>query len=393
MIHPFLFRLNADGATIADAVKIDWEHTEAQFTTDVRTELGRLADEGKTVPRLMETWLRVALDEESEREINSALVHNRTDGAATVARLAVQALAACVARQPDPSPYMCGADYVRALAYHYVTARPTMQCVKSAIATCVQEAAADPSMPWKDLVARIQQTAAAVVAHIKGASSLAAQRWLKTVPENGVVITLSASSTLRECFLSEAAQDKALRLFICESRPGGEGVDLAERLAQNPNNKLDITIIPDAAVLPLMFTLCASGNVCHVVLGADAVYGDGSFSNKVGSHMLLLAARECVSRTSADRVRVSIIFDRFKISSSSSCLCTPFVTEVEVGQSSSLVGTWNPTFEAVPIAAFPRIEHFTDLPHGENGPTPVDVLSRVGRETGSYIDNISDISD
>jgi len=393
VIHPFLFRLNADGTTISDAVKIDWEHTEAKFTTDVRAELGKLAEEGQTVPRLMETWLRVAMDEESEREINNVLLYNRSDGASAVARLAVQALAACVGRQPDPAPFMSGVEFVRALAYHYVTARPTMQCVKSAVATCVQEATADSSMPWNELVARLQHTAAAVAAHIKEASNTAALRWLKTVPENGVVVTLSSSSTLRECFLSEEAQNKALRLFICESRPGGEGVDLAERLAKHPGNRHDITVIPDSAVLPLMVTMSASGTTCHVVLGADAVYADGSFSNKVGSHMLLLAARECASRTRQDLIRVSIVFDRFKISSASSCLCTPFVTEVVVAQSSSLVGVWNPTFEAVPCSSFPRLEHYTDLPQGENNPTPVSVLARVGGETGSYIENISDISD
>ena len=52
-----------------DAVKIDWEHTEAHFTTDVWTELGELAAAGKTVPRRMETWLRVALDAESDVEL------------------------------------------------------------------------------------------------------------------------------------------------------------------------------------------------------------------------------------------------------------------------------------------------------------------------------------
>jgi len=342
---------------------------------------------------LMETWLRVSMDEESEREIDSALINNHTDGASTVARLAVQALADCVGRQPDPAPFMKGVDYIRALTYHYVTARPAMQSVKAAIAACVQEATADPNMPWDELVTRLKHTAAVVAAHIKDGAQIAASRWLKTVPENGAVITLSASSTLRECFLSDAAQEKALRLFICESRPGGEGVELAERLAKHPGNRHDITVIPDCAVLPLMVMLSASGTTCHIVLGADAAYGDGSFSNKVGSHMLLLAARECASRSSQqDLVRVSIVFDRYKISSASSCLSTPFVSEVDVGQS-SLVGSWNPTFEAVPCSAFPRIEHYTDLPQGENGPTPISVLARVGGETGSYIETIADISD
>ena len=409
VIHPFLFRL-AEGVTATsspasdgsasgtpmDAVKIDWEHTEAHFTTDVRTELGALATAGETVPRLMETWLRVALDAASERELERAVVENRRDGAATVARLAVQALAACVARQADPAPFMRGADYVCALAYHYVVARPSMHCVKAAVATCVAEAAGAPDMPWAALVRRVQQTAAAVAARIDEAGAVAGARWLAGVPEGGAVLTLSASSTLRDCLASAAAQLKALRLFVCESRAAGEGAALAAALAAHAGNKHDITVIPDCAALPLLLTLCTSGTACHVVLGADAAYGDGSFTNKVGSHSLLLAAREAAALTAPDLVRVAVLFDRFKLSPASSCLCTPFVSEVDVAPQhapSALVGVWNPTFEAVPASAFPRLEHYTDLPADAHGITPVDVLARFGREIGSYVDSITDISD
>lgn len=418
VIHPFLFRLAegtnlssslssssssaggsgaATGGTLKDAVKIDWEHTEAHFTTDVREELGRLAEAGQTVPRLMETWLRVALDAESERELERAVVGNRADGAACVARLAVQALAACVARQRDPAPFMRGADYVRALAYHYVVARPSMHCVKAAVATCVAEAAGAPDMPWAALVRRLQQTAGAVAARIEEAGALAGARWLAGVPDGGAVLTLSASSTLRACLASAAAQHKALRLFVCESRAAGEGAALAAALAAHPGNKHDITVIPDCAALPLLLTLGTAGTACHVALGADAAYADGSFTNKVGSHALLLAAREAAALAAPGLVRVAVLFDRFKLSPASSCLCTPFVSEVDVAPQhapSALVGIWNPTFEAVPASAFPRLEHYTDLPADpSSGITPVDVLARFGREIGSYVDSITDVSE
>ena len=384
-----------ESGNMRDAVKIDWEHTEAHFTTDVWTELGELATAGKTVPRLMETWLRVALDAESERELEAAVVANRRDGGAAVARRAVQALAACVARQRDPAPFMRGADYVRALAYHYVVARPTLHGVRAAVATCVAEAAGAPDMPWAALVRRVQQTAGAVAARIEEAGTAAGARWLATVPEGGAVLTLSASSTLRDCLAAPAAQHTALRLFVCESRAAGEGAALAAALAARPGNKHDITVIPDCAALPLLLTLCTSGTACHVVLGADAAYADGSFTNKVGSHALLLAAREAAA-LAPGLVRVAVLFDRFKLSPASSALCTPFVSEVDVSPQlapSALVGVWIPTFEAVPRTAFPALEHYTDLAADENGVTPVEVLARFGREIGSYVDSITDISD
>jgi len=57
LVHPFLFRLNPE-ISATDTIKIDWEHTEYKFMPP--REMLTL----ETVPNLLDTYLRVALDDE-----------------------------------------------------------------------------------------------------------------------------------------------------------------------------------------------------------------------------------------------------------------------------------------------------------------------------------------
>jgi translation initiation factor 2B subunit (eIF-2B alpha/beta/delta family) len=93
------------------------------------------------------------------------------------------------------------------------------------------------------------------------------------------VLTLSRSETLLDALL---IADPAA-IVVAESRPGGEGVAVAEQLSQHGH---PVTLVPDSAV----------GQVLHqrladiVLVGADTILPSGAFVNKVGTQLAALAA-------------------------------------------------------------------------------------------------------
>ena len=95
------------------------------------------------------------------------------------------------------------------------------------------------------------------------------------------ILTHSYSSTLATAI--ELCED--LKVIATESRPGFEGVRLAERLA---SSGFDVTLIVDSAASYIL----ERGEVDAVVVGCDAILDDCSIVNKIGTRMIALAARE-----------------------------------------------------------------------------------------------------
>ena len=95
------------------------------------------------------------------------------------------------------------------------------------------------------------------------------------------ILTHSYSSTLATAI--ELCED--LKVIVTESRPGFEGVRLAERLA---SSGLEVTLIVDSAASYIL----ERGEVDAVVVGCDAILDDCSIVNKVGTRMIALAARD-----------------------------------------------------------------------------------------------------
>lgn len=110
----------------------------------------------------------------------------------------------------------------------------------------------------------------------------------------GTVMTHSRSATVVDA-LSRSDVD---RVYVTESRPGREGIDVAESLAADR----PVTALPDAAGAALL----ASGDVDGLVVGADTITGDGGVINKVGTRgFALVAHREGVPVTvvaAADKI-------------------------------------------------------------------------------------------
>jgi len=94
------------------------------------------------------------------------------------------------------------------------------------------------------------------------------------------VLTLSRSGTVLDALRSASPR----AVYVAESRPAREGIDVAEELA----DALDapVTVLADAAVAHAL----ATEAVDAVVVGADAVLPDGRVVNKTGTRAAALAA-------------------------------------------------------------------------------------------------------
>jgi len=159
-----------------------------------------------------------------------------------------------------------------------------------------------------------------------------AERAVSLLPEGGRVLTLSASSTVRQALLADP--DRAsLSVVVLESRPHLEGRRLAAALAEAG---VPVMVAVDAAAAALV-SLCDL-----VLLGADSV-GDLGVVNKVGSRSVAEAAKRAA-------VPVVVLADTAKI------LPPGFPQPLgeqrppsEVWDAPPGVSIWNGYFEAVPL--------------------------------------------
>ncbi len=115
------------------------------------------------------------------------------------------------------------------------------------------------------------------------------QEDVRTVIERGVATLSNYSSILTHSYSSSVAAilekigGMGVRVVVTESRPGLEGVRLAERLS---NMGVDVYLVVDAAAAYVL------EDVEAVAVGCDALLEDASFLNKVGTRMLALASRD-----------------------------------------------------------------------------------------------------
>ncbi len=115
------------------------------------------------------------------------------------------------------------------------------------------------------------------------------QEDVRTVIDRGVAILSRYSSILTHSYSSSVAAvlekigEAGARIIVTESRPGLEGVRLAERLA---NKGIEVYLVVDAAAAYVL------EDVEAVAVGCDALLEDASFLNKIGTRMLALASRE-----------------------------------------------------------------------------------------------------
>ncbi len=119
----------------------------------------------------------------------------------------------------------------------------------------------------------------------------------KRISNNETIFTLSFSGTVLKTIESVLRRGDKVRVIVPESRPFGEGVEMAKALRRLG---ADVVLIVDSAIRSFI------RRASKVVIGAEAISANGAVINKVGTAILVLAAREA-------RIRVFVVAGSYKI--------------------------------------------------------------------------------
>lgn len=103
----------------------------------------------------------------------------------------------------------------------------------------------------------------------------------RRIPDDSTILTHSYSTTVLKAIVKARDRGKVRRVFVTESRPGGEGVLMARELAKNG---VPVTLIVDSAVNFFM------DKMDLVVVGAEAITANGALVNKVGTSTIAMVA-------------------------------------------------------------------------------------------------------
>lgn len=112
------------------------------------------------------------------------------------------------------------------------------------------------------------------------AQSQAVREMVKLVKAGDVIMTHSISSTVKKIF--EQLSKKPVEIIVTESRPGDEGKVLAAYLVELGFKPTYITEAQINLWMP---------KVTKVIVGADALLGDGSVINKCGTSLMAMSAQ------------------------------------------------------------------------------------------------------
>ncbi len=276
VVHPYLF--DADTRTIDLSEEHDataWVSPTAMLSS-VHPEDDRPIDE--TVPKLWATYERVA---PTVRSIAADDDH----GAAYLSIRALEVIrdraGLLVAERAEYGTDPAGeCAELAELASRLLEVRPAMAVLRNRVNRSMAEAAqdrdTDPDGEFGApavLEATLEGIDRAVDADTEAARN-AADRL------EGTILTLSRSGTVLEAL--EAGDPS--RVYVAESRPAGEGLEVAETLI----DELDcpVTVHTDAAVPAVI----AREGVDRLVVGADTILPDGRVVNKTGTRSAAIAA-------------------------------------------------------------------------------------------------------
>jgi len=256
IVHPFLF----DAAT--RDLDLNWETAEAEWAAP--TALLRR----DTVPDLWTSYRRVApsvIDVAEDTRHGSAFLSIR-------ALEVLRDRAGLLATREIPDVEDARGRLVET-ARRLLEARPSMAALANRIHRVLH--ASHPEL----VPATVEANAHDAIDRALDADAKTARQAADRIAGKRV-LTLSRSGTVLDAL---RRADPAPSVVVAESRPGREGVGVAERLA---TDELDVTVIPDAAVASTL----ADEPIDAVLVGADTVCPSGAVVNKVGTRGAALAA-------------------------------------------------------------------------------------------------------
>ena len=198
-----------------------------------------------------------------------------------MARRAVEALLEAASEPASSTAELL--ERLLASGRELVVARPAMGAVAHAVGRLVASAHASSHLPPDELQRLVSQEGNALIAsRDRAAASIAVH--LAPSLRDALVLTHSDSATVREAVL----HTPPARVFCTASTPFEEGRRLAEDLR---TEGLDVGLVEDDDIHRALETTSL------VLVGADAVYEDGSVKNKIGTRPLAEAARRTGVRT------------------------------------------------------------------------------------------------
>jgi len=323
-VHPFLF----DAET--RAVATNWETASREWVP--ATEIRRR----DTVPDLWRSY-------DAVRPTVATVAADDEHGSASLSLRALDVLRDEAAVADD---YAAVAGVARDLR----DAKPGMAAVVNRVNRAMHGADRTPET--------VEASARGVARKSLDADERAAARAADELADARAVFTLSRSGTV----LAALRTVNPERATVAESRPGGEGVEVAEMLAAGG---VDVTLTGDANV-PAAVADCDA-----VLVGADAVFPDGTVVNKTGTRAAALAARDA-------GVSLFVVCAADKV--------TPEALPVDAdGDPTALyagdadVAVENPVFEAVP-------GRLVDAVVTEDGRLDGDGVAAAARERRDWAD-------
>ncbi len=216
--------------------------------------------------------------DERVSEMQAVLTRLRTDHARGSAAIAGDALAALALVIATPGDAHLQRDVLRQACRDVATARHSMAALTH-IASDLWRAASAAATPEDALTAASQRVDALRLGLAQDPTAIAAQLLGRLGAAERLVL-LSRSGTVAQALA--LARDRIASVMVLESRPGGEGHDLARETA---TWGLPVTLLPDAALM------LALRDATAVIVGADALLADGRVVNKTGTYPLALGAQ------------------------------------------------------------------------------------------------------
>jgi translation initiation factor 2B subunit (eIF-2B alpha/beta/delta family) len=207
-------------------------------------------------------------------ELRTAIADNTVPGGSAFGRAAAEVLALTLQQSDASGGELSG--LLDATSAWLVEVKPTMTSVRTvaelAAATLTETGSREAVITaMKRFIADSEASIGRIAEHAEA-----------YIPPGAKVLFHSYSGSLMSA-LTRAAQSRAeLTLMFTESRPYRESRRIASALS---DTSVDLVAFSDAA----MAAAAAEADV--VLVGADALFRDGSFANKIGSLPLALSCR------------------------------------------------------------------------------------------------------
>ncbi|MEM2245671.1 MAG: hypothetical protein QXU91_04355 [Thermofilum sp.] len=185
-----------------------------------------------------------------------------------------------------------------ALATEIVRSRPTSALMLNMVREVLRAAVASVERGLDEVFAAVEERRSELEKTLQDHVARAALIAEKRLEDGDVVLTNTYSVFVKRTVLSAVKSGKKLSVVVAESRPGGEGAELAAELA---DAGVPTQLVVDSAVRFIM------REVDKVLVGSEAIAANGANINKVGTSLIALAAHEA-------RVRVFVVASSLKLS-------------------------------------------------------------------------------